>query len=585
MPKLPSAADYGLPSAPRPTRGVVDIQPDQAGKGVQSIGENLGRMVEQHIKEMDDTAVRDALTELSYKDTELALGDNGYLKLQQQDALKGDVLKRFPAQYQEAINNIANKLQTKAAREMFTSRAAEDMARFNRGMVMHIASQSEKARETSDLAADQAGLAKVSAMPTLDNIAAVLQDTGQRLQKYASRYLGENGDATLLTQIRAQKSAEVINTAVTALIKNRQFDSAENVLKQYGDQLQAGSGGKAVLGELKERIGAGKVNDLTADLGRKAITMFDKKVPIEDIGKYIESNAGEYEAARVIREAKSMLKSHAADIELGYQTKADELYNIFTNGDVIQRPASAIRKDPRFQDLSIEYQNKLNKMMDDKHDEIVRERNIGRESATRQRLLQEEALQNDPAVRDRVSRLLENPKELADLGVMGIAELKVGKAYTQMLTSARASYLRDAKSFTVPKAKIDEILSVVKDTDLRKQMSVQSQMALQRYKLENPTEIPDEKRIRQIVANTTLLVHDVGTFWDSSQYLLDAKNKGALTGKFLDVQRTVSKGGKVATETVQVPATFAADMLEAHPELTKLQILQLYDTHRRKGGK
>jgi len=577
MAKLPQAADYGLGNAPRPVRGIVDIQPDQTGKGVQGIGENVMRLAEKHIQEMDDIAVRNALTELSYKDTELALGDSGYLKLQQQDALKGDVLKRFPEQYQKSINDIAAKLQTKAAREAFTARAAEDMARFNRNMVGHIASQAEKAKDTSYLAAEQAGLAKVSALPYKANIDAVLQDTDARLSKDASQY-----DSETLNTIRAQKKAKVVATAVNALITNREFGNAEQVMKDYGGILQAGQPGAHT--ELKEKIATGKAITLSTDLGRVGITMFDEGKSMAEIGAYIESNAGDVDAARVISGAKSMVASHENDVDAAHTQTADKLYNAFLNNGSKLSP-EATRKDARYLSLPEKWRNKLESTMDSDLKSDAEAARAGRESVARQRALEEDAIQRDPAVLDKVSYLLENPAELASLGNLGISQLKVGKAYGQMLTKARAEYMQNVKSFSVPKAMIDGVLAVVTDTELRKQMSVQSQMALQRWRLAHPTEIPDENRIKQIVANTTLLVHDVGILWNSKDYLLDAKQKGALSGKFMDVQRTKSKGGKTAVETVQVPAGFVADALEAHPELTKTQILELYDTYRKKGGK
>ncbi len=569
MPRLPTSEDYQL-RTPRPARDVVNIRPDDAGAGIQKIGQQLGQMVEEETRKLEDMEVQDALVNLSYKDTELALGKDGYLHQPLQAFTSGEVLKKYPEQYQNTINEIGSKIKSARAREAFMLRAKDDMGRFNRSMLGHVSSKVEKAQDVSDKAMVKAAIDRVTSLPTFGNMDRSFRD----IEQAHARLSGQVDNATLAYMVNDAK-AEAAEAAVGTLLAQKKFTEVEAWLDTYKGVLK----GKTAE-EIRLKLGEERAFTLGAELGETAIEMHKKNVPPTEIDEYIRSNAGKVNADSVIRSAKTLLTSHKQAVDEAEGEVSEVLYNEFTDGKVIKKSSSRVQDDPRFKTLTPGAKNKLNELMDRKNEEILREsqQNSDRYRATlRDR---EEAKLNDYGVQEKVNSLLRDTDQLVRMSPVDIRakEKEFGKAYVGILLKARTDVISDAEKYRAQKADLDAVLAPIKDKKNRARMEALTSLRVDAWKAlpENLGKKPDAQTVRQIVANTALILVDEGRLFDDEIYLFKAQQREGGIGKaVLPIKRKDARGKDI---TVNVPGDFVSEIIEAYPHLRKDQILKMWET-------
>lgn len=569
MPRLPTAEDYQL-RTPRPARDIVSIRPDEAGAGVQKIGQQLGQMVEEETRKLEDMEVQDALVNLSYKDTELALGKDGYLHQPLQAFTSGEVLKKYPEQYQNTINEIAGKIKSSRAREAFLIRAKDDMGRFNRSMLGHVSAKVEKAQDVSDKAMVKAAIDRVTALPTFGNMDRSFRD----IEQAHARLSGQVDSKTLSFMVNDAK-AEAAEAAVNTLLSQKKFTEVEAWLDTYKDVLK----GKAAE-EIRLKLGEERAVTLGAELGETAIEMHKKNVPPTEIEEYIRNNAGKVNTDSVIRSAKTLLASHKQAVEEAEGDVSEVLYNEFTNGNAIKKSSAKIQDDPRFKALTPGAKNKLNELMDRKNEEVLREsqQSSDRYKATLRE--KEDAKLNDYGVQEKVNSLLRDTSQLVRMSPVDIRakEKEFGKAYVGILLKARGDVLSDAERYKAQKAEVDEILSPITDKKNKARMEALTSLRVEAWKAlpENLGKKPDAQTIRQIVANTALILVDEGRLFDDEIYLFKARQReGGIGSAILPVKKKDARGKDI---TVKIPGDFVSEILEAYPHLGKDQILRMWET-------
>lgn len=569
MPRLPTAEDYQL-RTPRPARELVNIRPDEAGAGLQKIGQQLGQMVEEETRKLEDMEVQDALVSLSYKDTELALGKDGYLHQPLQAFTSGEVLKKYPEQYQNTINEIASKIKSVRAREAFMVRAKDDMGRFNRSMLGHVSSKVEKAQEVSDKTAIKAAVDRVTAQPTTMNMERSFRD----IEQAHTRISGQVNTETLAYMVNGAK-AEAAEAGANTLLAQKRFPEVEAWLTTYDGLLK----GK-VAEEIRHKLDTERAVTLGATLGETAIAMHKKDVPAPEIDTYIRDNAGKVNADAVIRSAKTLLVSHKQAVAEAEGEVSEVLYNEFTDGKSIKKSSDKIQDDPRFRALTPGGKNKLNELMDRKKDEILRESQMNSDRYKATLREKEDAKLNDYGVQDRVNSLLRDTDRLVRMSPVDIRakEKEFGKAYVGILLKARTDIIADAAKYKAQKAEIDTVLAPIKDKKNRARMEALTSLRVDAWKAlpENLGKKPDAQTVQQIVANTALTLVDEGRMFDDEIYLFKAKQReGGIGAAFLPVKRKDAQGKEI---TVRVPGDFVSEIIEAYPHLRKDQILRMWET-------
>ena len=568
--RLPTAEDYQL-RTPNRSRELVNIRPDDTGAGIQKIGQQLGQMVEEETRKLEDMEVQDALVNLSYRDTELALGRDGYLHQPLQAFTSGEVLKKYPEQYQNTINEIGSKIKSVRAREAFMVRAKDDMGRFNRSMLGHVSSKVEKAQDVSDKTLVKAAIDRVTSQPTFSNMDRSFRD----IEQAHVRLSGQVESKTLSYMVNDAK-AEAAEAAAGTLLAQKRFTEVEAWLDTYKDVLK----GKAAEG-IRLKLGEEKAITLGNELGTTAIEMHKKGVAPDEIDAHIRDNAGKVNTDSVIRSAKTLLVSHKQAVDEAEGEVSEVLYNEFTDGRTIKKSSGRIQDDPRFKGLTPGAKNKLNELMDRKNEEMLREsqQNSDRYKATlRDR---EEAKLNDYGVQDRVNALLRDTDQLVRMTPVDIRakEKEFGKAYVGILLKARADVISDAAKYKAQKAELDAVLAPIKDKKNRARMEALTSVRVDAWKAlpENVGKKPDTQTIRQIVSNTALTLVDENRGWfDDEIYLFKAKQReGGVGAAFLPVKEKDVRGKEVVT---RIPGDFVSEIIEVYPHLRKDQILQMWKT-------
>lgn len=579
MPRLPTAEDYGAVT-PRATRDVTSVQAVDTGKMFTTVGAKLVQMAESEADKLDNLLVQDALTELSYHDTELALGENGYLRKNLKAATDGTLMKEYPVRYQESINSIATKITSPRAKEIFQSRAKEDLARFNRGMVSHISNQFEKSMEVSDKAAHQAAVSQLTVLPNEDSLTRKLREAKERRLRVADRY-----DTETLTNLGMEEDSILVATTIDAFIASKNFAEAERLAEQY----------KVMLGEryakAQKNLSAEKATTLASELGATAIEMSKNGSSAKEVDDYLNKNAGTVNAIEVLKGANTMLARHRQARTEEERETADALYLEFTDGKRILKPSDQIRKDARYKGLSAETQKMLAEQLDRKDDEMRAEWQQSQdrsESKSREREAdKQERLRSDPGVGAKVQSLLDDPDRLGAMSEVELRQMQkeIGSDYTRALLSARNDIRRNAAHYKAQKADVDAVLAPITNKANRTRMEALVTPRLEAWKKlpGNEGKIPDTRTVQQIIANTAILLKEEGAVWDSRAYLFESKQRPeGLKGTYLPVEHTVTRGGKTQRTTHKIPGEFVNEVIEAYPHLNNLQILRMWQRKQEK---
>lgn len=414
MPRLPTAEDYQL-RTPRPARDVVNIRPDESGAGIQKIGQQLGQMVEEETRKLEDMEVQDALVNLSYKDTELALGERGYMQRKLPEFTDGTVLKEYPEQYQSAINEIAGKIKSTRAREAFMLRARDDMGRFNRNMIGHVSAKVEKAFEVSDASAVEAWKARLASQPSAQNLDQAIRDYQGIIARSQKKFL----DSKHQTDFMNLTVAELAGTTVDALINADRLDEAKALLEQHGKLM----GDK--LPQRKNHIDAKEAYTTGSQLAKQAMTL-----PAGQRREYVRANTeGKPKQYDV---ADKLLN----DLERGEKDNIRAVVGALTvtfEGKPTESERARIRATKEFQTLPPDVQAKLE---GDMRAELERHADRNRMSAAERAAMEA----GDPKRFARFSELINDP----NLGTKpaGWAQGFVGEIGKELTNKLEAEHQR-----------------------------------------------------------------------------------------------------------------------------------------------
>ena len=146
------------------------------------------------------------------------------------------------------------------------------------------------------------------------------------------------------------------------------------------------------------------------------------------------------------------------------------------------------------------------------------------------------------------------------------------------MLKARGDVLSDAERYKAQKAEVDEILSPITDKKNKARMEALTSLRVEAWKAlpENLGKKPDAQTIRQIVANTALILVDEGRLFDDEVYLFKARQReGGIGSAILPVKKKDARGKDI---TVKIPGDFVSEILEAYPHLGKDQILRMWET-------
>lgn len=573
--KLPSPEDFGV-NLPRASRSFVPIAPDQSGKVLQGFGAQITKMAEEEADRLDRINVQNALSELSEADTELAYGEDGFLRSKQNAVNNPNFMQGYQERFKQRVDGIAAKINRPKAREVFIGAAAGQTAQFNRGLLSHISRQVEEAQSVANQTSMKALYKKLDYEPS--QIGGVMADARAVLMTERPRFgKGAEGDKLFTLYVEDVMGGLASKSVESALSKDS-FELADQLLTEHG-RLMGDDASKFRL-----KLKGQKAAVLGAQLGDAAVAMHKAGKPATEIVEYVSKRARAEDPAnadRLVHSATASLDLFRKAEDDGHNNTADALYNKFTDGQKVLVSPDKIRSDPAFRALPEDKKARLGKLMDTLVDEVRTEARMAAQAhsgAARERLADIEARKrDDPAIMLEVENLLRDPDRLAAMSVVDITGLKsrIGTEYTRILVGARAGVLKDAKGYTLQQADLDEGLAAIKDKDARKRMSLQAHAAIERWKAlpGNEGKIPDYATRRQIIANTAVRLTDEGTFSDDVMYAFRYQDTGRLKEVYMTTKGRNSAG---VEEEVNLPGDYVAWVLKRYPHLTSPQMATMW---------
>lgn len=568
MPRLPSPEDFGV-ELPRGERGFTPIAPDPSGKAVSDFASRVQKMAEEEADKLDRINVQDALTELSNAETDLAFGDDGYLKRKELATTNPDFAKPYQEKYDQHVNAIAAKLHSPRARELFMSEAAQKRMHFNRGLVTHVAREVDKAQDRSVDLKMQSIMQVIGHDPT--QMDRQLVEFNSVAQNYSALF---GADIDGFTKWINLKKGDITAAAARSAISQKNFDFAEKVLKEHGRLM-----GKEA-DDIRTTLDARKDDTRAADLSAEAIEMYrrgEDKVTVEE---YIQKNAGSGDTLKVMRLARQGVTAYMDAEKAKHDETADTLYTEFTDGSRIRKTSAQIRGDVRYQSMPASHRKSLDELMDRKHDELVAESDRRTDAGRARKFEIESRKVNDVRIQDEVETLLNSPDKLAKMSIVELQGMqgRIGDTYTKTLVSARKQILTDAAGYKITNGVIESVLGPIRDKEKKKRAYLQVQPALEVWKNlpENKGRQPDTKTVYQIVANTALRLTKKGFLSDDVRYMWQYQDEGALPSAHLPVDVIGANGKKTR---VEIPGDWVAQVLQDMPHLTEQQLGAMYSKY------
>lgn len=212
MPKIPAPEDYGS-TTPVPTRGVVNIHPDQTGKVISSIGDALGEKVKEETNRLEDLSAQQELTALEKKRIELTYGDTGFTNVLGGDVLKRKLQDEVPAELDKAISAAEARLQSPRAKELFKLRAAGVRNGLSADVFRHVAAQTDHAFEQAEKDQIETAIAAVKVDPSrLDEKLAEMQVLSRKSAYRTGS--GQDGAAAMFGRIRQNMVVDVLQSMI-----------------------------------------------------------------------------------------------------------------------------------------------------------------------------------------------------------------------------------------------------------------------------------------------------------------------------------------------------------------------------------
>ena len=212
MPKIPAPEDYGFAS-PNPSRGVVNIRPDQTGKVISSIGDALGEKVKEETNRLEDLSAQQELTALEKKRIELTYGDTGFTNVLGGDVLKRKLQDEVPAELDKAISAAEARLQSPRAKELFKLRAAGVRNGLSADVFRHVAAQTDHAFEQAEKDQIETAVEAVKVDPSrLDEKLAEMQVLSRKSAYRTGS--GQDGAAAMFGRIRQNMVVDVLQSMI-----------------------------------------------------------------------------------------------------------------------------------------------------------------------------------------------------------------------------------------------------------------------------------------------------------------------------------------------------------------------------------
>lgn len=559
MTKIPAPEDYGS-TTPVPTRGVVNIHPDQTGKVISSIGDALGEKVKEETNRLEDLSAQQELTALEKKRIELTYGDTGFTNVLGGDVLKRKLQDEVPAELDKAISAAEARLQSPRAKELFKLRAAGVRNGLSADVFRHVAAQTDHAFEQAEKDQIETAIAAVKVDPSrLDEKLAEMQVLSRKSAYRTGS--GQDGAAAMFGRIRQNMVVDVLQSMIAG--ENPNALAVKAFMDRNKEAIPEEAAKKA------EGIVADKTRyKLATGFAEGLVTAYKNGTPMSEITASIPLQAnGDEKLDREIREqlrfGMAAIKEEEEVAEgaiTGRFMMAQGLVNRRKEKAAIMASNEFINLRPGQKDNVIRYmENTLNSM--ESHAwaaESHARATAGAKGDSLGAFARYADLYADP-----------NLATMDDRRIMSFAK-EIGEGNTKSLLARKRELVKGASSFDFNNDQISGALSGLKkrDADAAKGIIYSN---LQAWKEANPGKIPspDEQGalLRQSMATYSAPGIIYGTN-DTPLYRLEADTdyRPVFTGR----------GAPVAVKK-DVPLNEAKVVLRVNPALKGEDVLRIWE--------
>lgn len=355
MAKLPTADERQI-SIPQASMGVVGYNPAPSGDAAmgRAIGQ-LGDVIQVEADRWDKNAAENAFTKIRQGQLELASGDNGYLKVRGEAAVKGEVHKKTLESYDKMVEGISIELGNDRQRGLLKQRADIAKTQLSEGVLQHVMQQEDVAFkdgvsgriEVENNNARMNALNPAAVAMSAAIVGEAVRDMGERYQWPADKVQAES----------AKQVGAVHETVITAMIeKGHDLDA-----QTYYDKIKNGLSADA-----DERI-APKLKAATTD--GKAFRAVDEiwsqhgptrdNDPVRVFSMEQAARAQFRDDPQALKAAIGEIRSRAAGFN-AQQTEVkasnvSQVMDAFNNGVSLMQ----IKKSSEFQSLTGDDQTKI----------------------------------------------------------------------------------------------------------------------------------------------------------------------------------------------------------------------------------
>lgn len=227
MPRLPTADEINRVSV-RPSTDIVQYRDDQIGQAMEQAGHVVERTAERVygvVDEVADNQARGALAELKRRQNLLTIGDGGYARLQNEDAIAPGVMQKYVDRHDAEVADVASKLSP-MAKQRFLSMSVPQKAVFQAGFLKHamredLASRGKVYAANVEVSAETAGI-------NYNNPEILLQERAA-LDKTVANYVQNNGirDKALIERTLQEARGQFHQSVINAYLDEDQVHNAE----------------------------------------------------------------------------------------------------------------------------------------------------------------------------------------------------------------------------------------------------------------------------------------------------------------------------------------------------------------------
>lgn len=205
------------------------------GNAMTELGGEIGQMAAQAQKQIDTSRAEDAMNQLQNAKMQLTTGQNGFVNQKGADAVTKPILQDYSTQFDDAANQISEKLGTPDQKAMFRQRADVARLQFSDDLMRHIVQQGNIYQEQVYKGGVETETANAAAHWDQPDAVAMSMT---RINGLIDQQAHNNGwDATYTAAIRQQDIGALHASVIDQALANKQYVFAQKWFEDHKDQM------------------------------------------------------------------------------------------------------------------------------------------------------------------------------------------------------------------------------------------------------------------------------------------------------------------------------------------------------------